>query len=126
MKVSHMVRGKSSKVAGTLIRPHDGQTDELVGTDKHSDTKRNTQGSINRSETGRYMERSEPCAQARGQGSHTHPPCFPAWATHASSRELQAQTGSWARMHSEQLWRRPQLVVFTCVTSVRDPTRSQL
>ena len=28
-------------------------------------------------------------------------------------------------MHSEQLCRRPQLVVFTCVTSVREPTRSQ-
>lgn len=64
--------------------------------------------------------------QARGQGSHTHPPLSPAWATHASSRKLQAQTGSWARTHSEQLWRRPQLVVFTCVTSVREPTRSQL
>lgn len=84
MKVSHMVQGRSSKVAGTLIRPHDGQTDELVGTDKHSDTKRNTHGSMNRSETGRYMERSEPCdsrQEARAatltlhapqHGPHTH------------------------------------------------------
>lgn len=63
--------------------------------------------------------------QAGDQCSDTHPPCSPAWATHASSRKLQAHTGSWARMHSEQLWRRPQLVVFTCVTSVWEPTRSQ-
>lgn len=63
--------------------------------------------------------------QARDQRSDTHPPCSPAWATHITSRKLQAHMGSWARMHSEQLWRRPQLVVFTCVTSVREPTRSQ-
>lgn len=59
------------------------------------------------------------------QSSPTHPRCSPAWATQASSRKLQAHTGSWARMHSEQLWRRPQLLVFTCVTSVLEPTRSQ-
>lgn len=59
------------------------------------------------------------------QSSPTHPRCSPAWATQASSRKLQAHTGSWARIHSEQLWRRPQLLVFTCVTSVWEPTRSQ-
>lgn len=63
--------------------------------------------------------------QTREQSNCTHPRCSPAWTTHASSRKLQAQMGSWARMHSEQLWRRPQLVVFTCVTSVLEPIRSQ-
>lgn len=71
-----MVRGRSSKVAGTWLRPYDGQTDELVGTNKQSDTKRNTHGSMNRSETDRYMERSEPCdnRQEARAATLTHQP----------------------------------------------------
>ena len=53
----------------------------------------------------RRMAGQELGPQAMQQCSHTHPPRSPRWATHAASGSLQAQAGSRAKMHSEQLCR---------------------
>ena len=102
-----------------VIRAHKPHTHTHTHTHTHAGQNQPKRNRLRR------MAGQELGPQAMQQCSHTHPPCSPGWATHAASRTLQAQAGSRAKMHSEQLCRRPQLAVFTCVTSVREPTKSQ-